>query len=289
LLQFETPLPLPESERTRLIFFLVPVAGVFVLGQGVVGLGRALFDREAWSRAMAETTKRHVVVCGLGQVSIAAIEWLRALGEEVVVVELNSENQLVESARSLGAIVVIGDATRAGTLESAGILKAESIVPCTNSDLVNLEIALEARRLVPDIKIVLRMINSRMAQNVRVGFNIPTALSIAEICAPAFAAAATRAPLDHAFSFGEGANRRLFTITKFTMNAESSVAGIAVGELENHFDVAVIARQKRGAIELHPHDSEKLEPGDTFVVSASLQALEKLAKVVPPASGSLSV
>jgi voltage-gated potassium channel len=102
LLQFETPLPLPNDWETRLIFFFVPVAGILVLGQGVIGLGRALFDKETWSRAMAETSKDHVIICGLGKVSIAVLEWLRALNEQVVVIEVSANNILIEQARSLG-------------------------------------------------------------------------------------------------------------------------------------------------------------------------------------------
>ena len=100
--------------------------------------------------------------------------------------------------------MIIADARHPEVLKDAGIDSAESIVPCTNDDLVNLSIALEARRLVPGIKVVLRMLDVEMAANVRSGFGIHTAFSIPELSAPAFAAAATKAPLDYAFSFGEG-------------------------------------------------------------------------------------
>ena len=85
-------------------------------------------------------------------------------------------------------------------LLEAGIREAESIVPCTRDDLMNLSIALEARRLVPGIKVVLRMFDVQMAENVRTGFNIHTAFSIPELSAPAFAAAAGREIMDSAVS-----------------------------------------------------------------------------------------
>ena len=48
LLVFETPLPLPNQWLTRLVFFVVPIAGILVLGQGIIRLGRTLVDKRAF-------------------------------------------------------------------------------------------------------------------------------------------------------------------------------------------------------------------------------------------------
>ena len=152
----------------------------------------------------------NTIVCGLGKVSKRVTRWILDLNEEVIVIESNPENSLIPEVRRWGVPVVIADARRPEVLLEVGITEAESIVPCTRDDLMNLSIALEARRLVPDIKVVLRMFDVQMAENVRTGFNIHTAFSIPELSAPAFAAAATKAPLDYAFSFGEGEERYVF-------------------------------------------------------------------------------
>ncbi|MDX1522968.1 MAG: NAD-binding protein, partial [Anaerolineae bacterium] len=184
--------------------------------------------------------------------------------------------------RSWGVPVVIADATRPDVLRGVAIKTAESIVPCTSDDLVNLSIALEARKIVPDIKVVLRMADTQMAANIRDGFDIHTAFSIPEISAPSFAAAATKAPLDHAFSFGIGNERRLLTITKFTVVPESILVDYTIGELEQEFEVAVIAHRVGVDFNLHPKDDERLNVGDGFVVSASIQALNTIASLTPP-------
>jgi Trk K+ transport system NAD-binding subunit len=157
-------------------------------------------------------------------------------------------------------------------------------VTLTNDDLVNLSIALESRRLVPGIKVVLRMADAQMAGNLRTGFDIRTAFSIPEITAPAFAAAATKAPLDHAFVFGEGEERSLLTITKFTVVEDSVLVGYTVARLEAEFDVAVIAHRRHsdGHFRLHPPDDALLAGGDRFVVSASIEALNAVARLTPP-------
>ena len=50
LLVFETSLPLPESWLTRIVFFVVPISGVLVLGQGVLRLGHSLLNIDLWNR-----------------------------------------------------------------------------------------------------------------------------------------------------------------------------------------------------------------------------------------------
>jgi Trk K+ transport system NAD-binding subunit len=282
LLVFETPLPLPVSWITRLVFFAVPISGILLVGQGLVRLGSALLNKDLWDQAMASTYKNHTIVCGLGTVGLKVTRWILDLNEEAVVIENSQDNPFIEQVRSWGVPVVIADARRAGVLESVNIKDAESIVPCTSDDLTNLSIALEARRLVPRLKVVLRMFDPHIAQNVRTGFDIHTAFSIADISAPAFAAAATRAPLDFAFAYGEGQERGLLTVTKFTLVPESILVGYTVGDLEDEFDVAVIAQRRSGKFMLHPRDDAVLLAGDRFVASASIEALNRLARLTPP-------
>jgi Trk K+ transport system NAD-binding subunit len=231
---------------------------------------------------MASTYKHHAIVCGLGKVGLRVTRWILDLNEEVVVIESEPNNPFLEEVRSWGVPVVIADARRSAVLETVNVKEAESIIPCTSDDLTNLSIALEARRLVPGIKVVLRMFDPHIAQNIRHGFDIHTAFSIPDISAPAFAAAATRAPLDYAFAYGEGPERGLLTITKFTLVPESILVGYTVGQLEDEFEVAIIAQRRAGKFMLHPRDDAVLEAGDRFVASAAIGALNKLASFTPP-------
>ena len=261
LLVFENAFPLPHAWTTRLVFFIVPLAGLLVLGQGLIRLGNNLVKKDIWNRAMASTYKDHTIVCGLGKVSARVVRWILDMDEEVVVIESNSTNIYIDQMRHWGVPVMVGDARRPEILKDAAIEYAESIVPCTNDDLINLSIALEARRQVPNIKVVLRMFDVQMAENVRTGFNIHTAFSIPELSAPAFAAAATRAPLDYAFAYGDEAERSILTITKFTMIEESVLNGYSVQQLEQEFSVAVIAFRHQGKFQLHPSNDTVLSAG----------------------------
>src|ERR1019366_8269512 len=71
----------------------------------------------------------------------------RARHLPVVVVEWNKENDLLETCRNLGALVVLGDAAEAVILAKAGIRRARQLYAVCDEDGVNAEIGLLARSL----------------------------------------------------------------------------------------------------------------------------------------------
>ena len=85
-----------------------------------------------------------------------------------------------------GSIVAIVTPFRGGRIDEEAFARliefqiengTSAIVPCADDDLANLDIALEARRLKPGIKVVLRLFDERLAENVEHGFDIHTAFS----------------------------------------------------------------------------------------------------------------
>lgn len=284
MLTFESVYPLPREWYTAALYFVIPLMGLLVLGHGLVRLGRVLFDREAWEVAMASIYQDHVIVCGLGKVGFRVIRWLRRLGEPVVGIDPAKETRFISEVRRLKVPVVTEDARLSETLIHTGVEAASAIVPCADDDLTNLDIALEARRLNPKIKVVLRLFDDRLAQNIKHGFDIHTAFSTSALSAPAFAAAATRAPVDHAFSFSnvDDENLPLLTISKFTVVPESRLVGRSLEQLEEEFDVAVLLHRHEDKVDVHPSGDAVLAAGDGFVVSAEIEVMTRLAALTPP-------
>ncbi|MDQ3940169.1 MAG: TrkA family potassium uptake protein [Actinomycetota bacterium] len=270
--------PWPEDAATRVLFFMVPLLGFAVIGQGLLGLLSTFFNRDKWEVAMASTFEKHVIVCGLGRVGFRVLSWLTRLGEDVVLIESREDHALLEVARSWKVPVIIADARRREVLEQAGIMRATSIVPCTNDDLVNLTVATAARALRPDIRVVIRTFDDTLATNLEKGFDIHFAYSTSALAAPAFAAAAMRAPVDYAFPFGK--NQMLLTICEFTAVEGSEVVGYTIGRLEEEFDVEVLAVEDT-QVRLNPPDDTVITQDHHFVVSASLDAIRRLSDVVP--------
>jgi hypothetical protein len=90
----------------------------------------------------------HVVICGLGRKGFLLARSLLARGDRVVVVELDAENDLIQTARGNGAIVLIGDLRDPQMLRRARVHKAGHLVAVVGDDGVNAEVAVRARRLV---------------------------------------------------------------------------------------------------------------------------------------------
>ena len=281
LLFFNTVYPLGDDLATRLVFYAVPLVGIVLLGNILLRVGRAVLDRQAWERAVASTYSDHVIVCGLGRVGFRVVRWLLDLGESVVAVEHDAQNEFLDQVRAWDVPVIVADARRPEVLEQAGVARAASVAPITNDDILNLTIATQARTLRPDIRLVLRTFEDALAANLQKGFDIHAAYSASALAAPAFAAAAARVPVDHAIAVAGSGTSAFLTVTKFTLVPESRLVGYTIDRLERELGVRVLAHRRTGFDVDAPRETV-LAAGDGVVVSAPIERLNRLARLTPP-------
>ena len=135
--------------------------------------------------------RNHYIVCGLGIIGYRVTELLHRLGEEVVVVTLSGHDERIHAAKNAGVEVTIADARDSEVLKRAGIERARALLVTTSSDAVNVEIALDAKRLRPGLPIVVRVFDQTLARQLEVGFQVRRAMGRAAVAAPRIAAAAT--------------------------------------------------------------------------------------------------
>jgi voltage-gated potassium channel len=279
LLLAETPLSFPHTLWLQVLFFITPLIGLAVAADGVLRFGVALFNRrerkEAWQMAIASTYRNHVVVCGLGKVGYRVMKELLRLGEEVVGIECNAESPFLEKLRQMKVPVLLGDARTREMLEKAQVPEASAIVVCTQDDLTNLDIALDARELKPDIKVVMRMFDGELAERVRRGFGIRTAFSTSALSAPVFAAAATHARIDQSFYLDDV----LMNVARATIDADSPLVNRTVAWVEKELDLTVVLHEGQDATDPHPAPDITLDAGDCLVVFASLESLARLREM----------
>ncbi|MGA8533572.1 MAG: NAD(P)-binding protein, partial [Candidatus Tumulicola sp.] len=119
----------------------------------------------------------HVIVCGAGNVGSLVIEYLRQLGEHVVVVEKNPDSLLIELARDRKVDLLTGDATNDETIAYCSPESAKSLVGVTNSDTANLETALGARSHTREnadspLHVVLRIDDLTFGRSIKRHFGI---------------------------------------------------------------------------------------------------------------------
>ncbi|MGI5377064.1 NAD-binding protein [Streptomyces sp. CA-251387] len=137
----------------------------------------------------------HVVLLGLGKIGTRVLTRLRELNIPVVCVEADPEARGLATARRLRVPVVLGDVTQEGVLEAAKIHRAHALLAVTSADTTNLEAALYARSVRPDLRVVLRLYDDDFATAVYRTLRAAhphastRSRSVTHLAAPAFAGA----------------------------------------------------------------------------------------------------
>ncbi|MEZ4238438.1 MAG: NAD(P)-binding protein [Myxococcota bacterium] len=180
----------PEHWLAQLVEYAQPLMGVILVSEGVLRLGMNLMNRDAnariWVEKMADATRHHVIVCGVGTVGLRIVEELVGMGVDVFCVERDPNGPYVERAREIGAIVTIGDARAENLLRELNVAHARAVIVATDDDLANLEIALDVREIRRDVPIVMRLFDQRLAQKVKASLGIEVSVSTSRLAAPLF-------------------------------------------------------------------------------------------------------
>jgi Trk K+ transport system NAD-binding subunit len=169
-------------------------------------------------------------MCGLERISLRVARALLLLGEEVTIVAEQPEEALANDARRAGARVIEGRWSDVGQLEDAGLAEARCIVLTENADLRNVQVALAAREVNPDVRVVLRMFNAELADRATRLLQNSRVVSTSAEAAPYFAAAAlgmAAAPVGLAWG-------RHVVVVPDEPDADGDVFGpVAIGEGES--------------------------------------------------------
>ncbi|GHH23113.1 potassium transporter TrkA [Streptomyces lanatus] len=137
----------------------------------------------------------HVVLLGLGKIGTRVLTRLRELHIPVVCVEADPEARGLATARRLRVPVILGDVTQEGVLEAAKIHRSHALLAVTSADTTNLEAALYARSVRPDLRVVLRLYDDDFATAVYRTLRAAhphastRSRSVTHLAAPAFAGA----------------------------------------------------------------------------------------------------
>lgn len=279
---FEHLLDLPHDWLLRVLFFVVPLSGAFILAEGLLKVGTSLLDfnnhRHAWVRIMAETYRDHIVLIGLGHVGFRVLGELLGRGREVIVVEARDGGQFVEEARARGVPLIIGDARRESLLRDLGVEHARCVIACTDDDLVNLEVALDVRAINPKIRLVMRFFDQSMAQKLGKAFTVDSTFSTSALAAPLFAAAALDDHVLGAYRLGEAV-----MVSVQIDVAAGPLVGKSVLDAEQRLGAPVVGVRRHGQAATHKFSrQELLARGDALICHV---ATEEIAGVKARAAG----
>ncbi|MBL8878670.1 MAG: NAD-binding protein [Phycisphaerales bacterium] len=273
----QPPEDFPDHVVLQILFFLMPVVGLTVIIEGLIDFTTLLRDRRraerSWCRIMSKSLHDHVILVGLGRLGFRVYRLLRKLGEPMVVIENDPNCEFLDDVRRDGVPLFIADARREAYLHDANARDAKSIIAATNNDLANLEIALDARRINPNIRVVLRMFDQNVADKVRDGFKIRIAMSQAAISAPSFAMAAVESDIVGSFVMGD----RLVIVLNWAIDAVSPLAGRSIGDLIREKKIGVVEyRPVGGEKQLFPSPDQVLSVGDQLLVQGLYESIDEL-------------
>jgi Trk K+ transport system NAD-binding subunit len=190
----QPPFSPPPTWYLQAVAAIYPVIGFVVIGEGVVRLGMLMLSRRGgekeWMRVKASTYRDHVVLCGLGHLGYRVLLELVAQKQDVVCVEKREDGRFVTPAKLLGVPVLIRDMKDDDALIAAGVPVARVLLAATNDDIANLEVALDARRMRPSIRVGMRLFDQQLAEKLRLTFAFDSVFSSSALAAPAVAAIA---------------------------------------------------------------------------------------------------
>lgn len=277
-LMFGQPtLPYVDDTLLEIVSIAIPPVGLGMVVDGVVRFSYLFFakrrsDKE-WISVVSHTMKGHVVICGAGRVGYRVAAQLLALGRELVVVEKKEDAAFVQVLRDLKVPVLIDDIRSTPTLSRVNVEQASAIVAATDDDLCNLNVALDARRLNPCVRVVVRLFDDDLVAKVREGFKAE-AFSSSALAAPALALAALDPRILHSFQLGG----RLMVVSQFT--AGKFLATLSVGHLrDTHGAIAIEIRSTSGVEQLHPPGPVRIAEGDQVTVQCEYAAYLKLREL----------
>ncbi len=109
----------------------------------------ALIFREQLQLTRLRFFSDHTVICGLGRKGFRLAQGFRQLGDRVVAIERDEENDLIQAARAEDVVVLTGNATQLELLRRAKVHTARRLISVCGDDGTNAEVGVRASQLTP--------------------------------------------------------------------------------------------------------------------------------------------
>ena len=191
------------------------------------------------------------------------------LQNESAILGTDQKAELVELSENVA--IVIGDAVSPHVLAKANVEKARAILVLTDNDLANLEIALNAREINPQIRVVLRMFNERLGQRLVGTFGFQAVYSTSSLAAPSFSSALYSNKILQTIKVGED---KCVHMARLAVQSGSKLVGQTILQVEEAANVSVVLHHTQGKQELLPSVQATVQKGDELFILAELEAID---------------
>jgi len=219
----------------------------------------------------------HLIVCGTGRVGQAITEFVRSIGQEVVVVD-RDETRLPDE----DVLHVAGDATSDDVLRRAGIERAATLVSALGTSVDNLYVTLSSRKMNPGLFIVSRADDPEsMAKMLQVGAD--RAVNPYEIAGSRMASLATQPNVADFVDVVVHDGTFEAKLREIRLPDGSGFIGQTIDDLAIRQETgAVVLSVRDRSARFHTDDvtSRPFADGDVIVAIGSDAALDRLAGTV---------
>ena len=220
----------------------------------------------------------HIIVCGLDGIGLTIVEQLHRCGQHVVVLEQFATSAQLSAVSRWIYTSVPSSGSLAQTLETAGITTASAIVCVVSQDLLNVQIALQARHMSAQIRVVSQLGNNAVRRAMAVDNGPGAVIDGASLAAPAIVEACL--------------GRRLHEITVGSTTFVAATVPVGAGTLRSAFgDLAPVAVSRPAAdaadhaVFACPGRDFVTEPGDYATMLGTPAELEMRGIDFDPNSG----
>jgi Trk K+ transport system NAD-binding subunit len=273
----------PPNWYLAIVCGFYPLIGAVLIGEGVFRLALLMTSRrrgeKEWVRIMASTYRDHVIVCGIGHLGVRVIENLVQAQIPCVALERSKTARFVAHAAELNVPILIRDMKEDQALKDAGVEHARAIVICANDSLGNLEVALDARRMNPKIRVVMRLFDEQIVQKLSDAMDIDVAFSSSMVAAPIVTAMALQCNTSNATAkvlSSTMIDGVCHVAAELHVTPGSALIGKKVGEVERSFEAKLLARSNNGTKTESTPDTT-IAAGDRLVVHAPTHHLAALS------------
>ena len=123
-----------------------------------------------------------VLVCGLGRFGLKVVELLCTGGADVIVItDTQTRNDRLDVAKRAGAIIIQGDMRDATVRAKVNLYALDAAILTAADDALNLEVALELRASVPNVRVVMRSSNERLSNRLEREFEFAALEGLAQV------------------------------------------------------------------------------------------------------------
>lgn len=223
----------------------------------------------------------HVVVCGFGRVGRGT--WSTLHDRDIEVVLIDADAGRVESARAAGALVIHGDATHNDVLDLAGVESASALIACVADDSDNLVIALSAKSIRPDLRVICRATEVESERKLRLA-GADAVVAPQAVGAERLAMMAIEPELAQIFDIVVDGNAVEFRVEELDIDAECAVAGKTIRDsgIRQETGALILAVEGGDDPVVNPGPDVVLIAGERLVVVGTKDQVDRASEMLRP-------